>query len=252
MNTGNLVLTAAATFAGAVLLLQTPTRRRALPGSSNSSGRASRALPGWLVGRPDAMALALRWRLSLAVALVWAALLPTWWWAAPLVAVAGVVGLGQLEPGGVRARRAAVQAQLPEALDLLAACLAAGLPLRAAVRQVSRLGLDAAADGLLRVQSQVDIGIADAQAWNSLSTDSDWGPVARDLALSADSGSALVEVLRRHAEDARARRRATLLKQARTVGVRSTLPLTVCFLPAFLLTGVVPVVAGLIGTIAHR
>jgi hypothetical protein len=33
------------------------------------------------------------------------------------------------------------------------------------------------------------------------------------------------------------------------VGVRSALPLSICFLPAFLLLGVVPVVAGLVRTL---
>lgn len=49
-----------------------------------------------------------------------------------------------------------------------------------------------------------------------------------------------------HAEDARQESRDQALKQARTVGVRSVIPLMACFLPAFVLIGVVPIIAGLI------
>ena len=36
------------------------------------------------------------------------------------------------------------------------------------------------------------------------------------------------------------------VKEARKVGVRSVVPLMACFLPAFILVGVVPIVAGLL------
>jgi pilus assembly protein TadC len=52
-----------------------------------------------------------------------------------------------------------------------------------------------------------------------------------------------VAALRSHAAAARERRRAALQQAARAVGVRSVLPLTTCFLPAFLLLGIVPTVA---------
>jgi hypothetical protein len=52
-----------------------------------------------------------------------------------------------------------------------------------------------------------------------------------------------VTTLRHHAVQARARREAALQVVARSVGVRSVLPLMTCFIPAFLLLGVVPTVA---------
>ncbi|MFZ2260527.1 MAG: type II secretion protein F, partial [Luteococcus japonicus] len=74
----------------------------------------------------------------------------------------------------------------------------------------------------------------------------------RDLARSSETGSAAARVLRQHAQDLRVAVRDAQLGRARAVGVRSVLPLMACFLPAFLLTGVVPVVAGLVKTLAVR
>ena len=49
--------------------------------------------------------------------------------------------------------------------------------------------------------------------------------------------------LRHHAVQARERRQAALQVVARSVGVRSVLPLMTCFIPAFLLLAAVPTVA---------
>ena len=45
-----------------------------------------------------------------------------------------------------------------------------------------------------------------------------------------------------HADEARAERTAAVEIAARQVGVRSVLPLMLCFIPAFLLLGIVPTV----------
>lgn len=78
--------------------------------------------------------------------------------------------------------------------------------------------------------------------------DTVWGAVARDLARCAESGAAVAEVLEVHAAEARALRRARREMAARTVGVRSVLPLVCCFLPAFILVGVVPIIAATLGS----
>lgn len=153
----------------------------------------------------------------------------------------------QAEPG--RRRRKSLVAQLPGCLDLLAAGLDAGVPLRAAVAHVAELADDPSA-GLLRgVLAHLEIGRSDAQAWSTLKGDPVWGGAARDLARCADSGSAVAEVLSVHAAEARAQRRAQREAAARTTGVRSVLPLVCCFLPAFVLVGVVPIVAATLGSL---
>jgi hypothetical protein len=51
------------------------------------------------------------------------------------------------------------------------------------------------------------------------------------------------------AADLRAARAASADGTARRVGVLAVLPLGLCFLPAFLLTGVVPVVVAVLGEV---
>jgi len=74
-------------------------------------------------------------------------------------------------------------------------------------------------------------------------------PVATAMVRVWDSGAAIADSLHRVAADLRAARRAHLLTRARVVGVRAVLPLGLCFLPGFLLIGVLPVVASLIGEV---
>jgi pilus assembly protein TadC len=52
----------------------------------------------------------------------------------------------------------------------------------------------------------------------------------------------MVEGLRHQAAAAREARRSELQVQARAVGVRSVLPLMTCFIPSFMLLGIVPAV----------
>jgi pilus assembly protein TadC len=92
----------------------------------------------------------------------------------------------------------------------------------------------------------VELGAPDIDAWRSLRGHPQLGPAAIDLARSVESGTMLVETLNHHARAARADRRAALQIRARAVGVRSVLPLMICFLPAFLLLGVLPSVVSAI------
>ena len=50
----------------------------------------------------------------------------------------------------------------------------------------------------------------------------------------------------RLAEELRERTRADVEARARSVSTRAAAPLGVCFLPAFVLLGIVPLVAGLV------
>lgn len=192
-----------------------------------------------------------RWRLALLVGLAG--------WFVGGTGVGGVlIGAGaalaalwlvrRLETEPDRQRERALIAQLPGCLDLIAPALDAGVPLRAAVRHVARLAPEPSATLLQGVLGHLEIGRSDAQAWSTLRGHPVWGPIARDLARCAESGTAVAQVLSVHAAEARARRRALHEAKARTVGVRSVLPLVSCFLPAFVLVGVVPIIAGTIGS----
>lgn len=137
--------------------------------------------------------------------------------------------------------------QLPEALDLLAACLEAGLPMVTAVATVAEASPPATRALLVGIAADMRLGRVGGLAWGELHAHKVWGRVAGELARAERSGLALADGLRTQAEDARAQAREAAMTAARTVGVRSVVPLMACFLPAFVLVGVVPIVASLIG-----
>ena len=56
-------------------------------------------------------------------------------------------------------------------------------------------------------------------------------------------------MLSHRANEIQSERRAAVEARAKAVGVRTVIPLGLCFLPAFLLLGIVPVVAGLLGLV---
>ncbi|MGO4956798.1 type II secretion system F family protein [Luteococcus sp. Sow4_B9] len=209
------------------------------------------AVPSWLAGRPGAPTLLVR--VGAGAILGLAAQL----WMDPahpllrltvavLVTLAVAIGLGQVVGRDQEREVALARAQLPQVLDLLASALEAGLPLRTAAREVARVGPQPGCRALQRVNSRVMVGVDESGAWLALTEDPVWADVATDLASSAATGSAVAATVRDHAADARARSHEVRIRRARAMGVRSVLPLMACFLPAFLLTGVVPIVAGLV------
>ena len=245
------ILAAVALAAALSALLPAP-RAALIAGLSPNRGRpvVPAALAGWL-----ARSRRLRWRLGLLVGCAgW--LVGRQPPVAPVLAAGGAMAAMALvrwlegEPG--RREQQMLTAQLPGCLDLLAPALAAGVPLRAAVRQVCALAPEPSAALLRGVLGHLDIGRSDAQAWAGLHDHPVWGMIARDLARCAESGTAVALILEVHATEARARARAHREAAARTVGVRSVLPLVCCFLPAFVLVGVVPIVAATIGAVLNR
>ncbi len=163
-------------------------------------------------------------------------------------------GRGALTPSRPRSRagrgrppRGSVPA-LPGAvlLDLVAAVLAAGAPLAAALRIVGEAaaahGDARAGEELLRLADRHELGLRvddGAAPWVTA--------LAEALLLARESGVAAAPLLtgaaaaqrRRHAADARV--------AAARLGVRVVLPTGLCLLPAFVLLAVVPLVLALLG-----
>ncbi|GAB2590662.1 type II secretion system F family protein [Microlunatus antarcticus] len=244
---------AASVLAGLTTFALLPPSRRPgdlEPAAQNRSSRPA----GWIRGREDAVPVVRRVWLGVVLGAV-AVLLAVrsglgagWAWPlGPLAALAVVVLLGRVEPVAVRRRRQVLVLQTPQALELMASCLAAGLPVRGACAVVADAFEGPVGEDLGRVRASTDLGVADVDAWLQLADHAQLGPAAADLARSVESGTLLVTTLRHHAVQARARREAALQVVARSVGVRSVLPLMTCFIPAFLLLGVVPTVASALG-----
>jgi len=149
------------------------------------------------------------------------------------------------ERAASRIRRLAA-AQLPLAADLLAACSAVGGEPAGAVGAVAD-ALPAPVGPLLGgVAAQLRLGADPAEAWSGLAAEhAVLAPLGRCLERAALSGAPPAGALARLADAQRAELAAAAQAAVRRVGVLATLPLGLCFLPAFLLTGVVPTVAGL-------
>lgn len=171
------------------------------------------------------------------------------WLLGLLFAGGGPVLLGRLEPAAVREEREELAADLPLALDLLAACLTGGAALPEAVRAVAEAVPGACGMRLVRVAAALEVGRSPAEAWSALALPGDElaGAAARALARAGEGGAPVAGAVVRLAEQARDGARARGEQAAERAGVLAVGPLGLCFLPAFVLLGVVPVVAGLVG-----
>jgi len=172
------------------------------------------------------------------------------------IAVAGALPqlLVRLESREQRAEREQLAADLPLLLDLLAACLAGGAALPHAADAVGAAVPGPAGRRLAAVAAALAVGTAPPDAWTLLAGPGPRGrdedplaAAARALARAAEGGAPVAQAVSRLAAEARADARARGEQAARRVGVLAVAPLGLCFLPAFVLLGVVPVVAGLVG-----
>ena len=174
-------------------------------------------------------------------------------WAIVGSATAGLLCAGVAIGLAAVAHRAGVRsgASVDDPVDLaaawaqLAVCLEAGLPVATAVTAAAepldgRVGAE-----LRRVAGLLVLGADPTAAWAGARDTAALCAFARAATRSAGTGAALARVAR--AEDARLR--AALLDAAEARGQRAavliTAPLGLCFLPAFLVVGIVPVVLGL-------
>ncbi|SNY70894.1 type II secretion system F family protein [Paractinoplanes atraurantiacus] len=171
------------------------------------------------------------------------------WWGLPVGAVAGV-GVERLlrrrEPARVRQERLAAAADLPLGADLLAAALRAGAPVDRAVAAVAD-----ALDGplgvrLRRTARSLHLGAAPDEAWAHLADMAGAQRLVAAAIRSSASGGALAGALARLSGDLRADLAAAVEAKAQRAAVLIVLPLGLCFLPAFFLAGLVPVMTSVL------
>jgi Flp pilus assembly protein TadB len=173
------------------------------------------------------------------------------WFVGGLAGPAVGAGLGSLawltlrrleSAADVRAREARTQT-IPLAAQLLATAVAAGSPPVEATEVVAdALGGPLGAT-LRAAAASARIGADPASDELTLAADPALRPLARALAGAMTRGVSPVNVLDRVAHDARATARWAAEARARSLGARAAAPLGLCFLPAFVLVGIVPVVA---------
>ena len=162
------------------------------------------------------------------------------------VAFAGPLLLERLDARDERAEQH-LALQLPLALDLVGACLAGGSPLAHALTSVAE-ALDGPAGGRLRrVAAALAVGSPPEEAFGELGDTGAAGAAARALRRAAEAGTPVAAAVTRVAEEARRTATAVARKRVRQAGIQAAAPITVCFLPAFLVLGTVPTVIAVTG-----
>lgn len=169
--------------------------------------------------------------------------------AGPVAAGAAWVALDRSESRVSREARADAARDLPHLVDLLTATLRSGAAPAAALAAVCAACPGAAADRLDPVLARLRVGLPAAEVWRVLSHDAVLGPLGHTLARAEASGSSVADAIERLADDLEREALASVEDRARAVGVRAAVPLGLCLLPAFILIGIVPTVAGLLATL---
>jgi Flp pilus assembly protein TadB len=160
--------------------------------------------------------------------------------------------LGQAEPAAARRRRERLVESLPHAVDLLASCLAVGSSPTTAVELVASVVDAPMCEELDLIAGRLALGVDPVRVWSEVGRHPQLGVLGRSLARAIDSGQSVSDAMHRLAEDLRRTARADVEARARAVGVKAAAPLGLCLLPAFMLTGIVPLVAGSVGVLLGR
>ncbi|WP_338698825.1 type II secretion system F family protein [Streptomyces sp. Q6] len=137
--------------------------------------------------------------------------------------------------------------QLPLAADLLAACIAAGATPVGAARAVGESLGGTVGRALARGAAQVRLGGEAGSAWRELAAIPGAAELVRLMERAGESGAPAAVPVARFAAECRAERGRRATAVARRAAVIITAPVGLCFLPAFLVIGVLPVVIGLAG-----
>jgi Flp pilus assembly protein TadB len=164
-------------------------------------------------------------------------------------AVAVWVLISRSEPASARRRREAARHDLPHLVGLLADALRAGRSPTDALALVTAALPGPAADRLAPVVPRLRLGVDARTVWEGLSADAALAPLGRVLARAEATGAPVTDAVGRLAASLADDARGAAEDRARAVGVKSALPLGLCLLPAFVLLGIVPVVAGMLGTL---
>jgi pilus assembly protein TadC len=139
--------------------------------------------------------------------------------------------------------RAALVRDLPGACDLLGVCLAAGLPVGGALAAVGEAVHGPLGPHLRAVAVLYRLGADPRRAWADAPPE--LAVLGRALVRAGESGASVVPALRVLAADSRSAARAQVEADVRRAGVWILAPLGLCFLPAFVCLGVVPLVLGI-------
>jgi pilus assembly protein TadC len=183
-------------------------------------------------------------------------------WAALLLALALLIGgnparagqrLGGARGASVRRTPEADRSRDPLAvassLDVLAACLTSGMAVATAAAATGPSAPQPLAGVLVRAADLLTLGADPVTAWTGPTADQRVEALLRLARRSASSGTALAQGVAELAEQSRLDAGDAAQAAAERASVLIAGPLGLCYLPAFLCLGIVPVVVGLAGDV---
>ena len=159
------------------------------------------------------------------------------------------IGLGSVRPVPIRHRRPGDPLATASALDVFAVCLSAGMSVAAAAAATAPSAPDQLGSVLRRAAELLALGADPETAWSRRAEAAEGEALARLARRSASSGSALAQGVAELAEGFRQDAGHAASAAAERASVLIAGPLGLCFLPAFICLGIVPVVAGLAGDV---
>lgn len=155
--------------------------------------------------------------------------------------------LGNVQDPAVARREAQLERDLPVAVYLMGAALRAGTAPDTALLAVADAVGGPVGEDLAAVHHRLHLGVDPVQVWGAVG--GGLRPLGRAMVRSLEAGASALAAVSALAEDLRAGSRARTEALARTVEVRAAAPLGLCFLPAFVLVGVVPMTVGIFSSI---
>ncbi|MEZ2121814.1 MULTISPECIES: type II secretion system F family protein [unclassified Corynebacterium] len=132
-------------------------------------------------------------------------------------------------------------------IELFAACTAAGLPTETVITAVAAAAGPTTVDAWRTAGALIAVGAPGADAWQVLTRVRGLDELARIALHSGESGATVSAGCERIARRLREDAADEAVGAAERAGVLIALPLTLCFLPAFILLGLVPIVISLGG-----
>jgi pilus assembly protein TadC len=140
--------------------------------------------------------------------------------------------------------------RLAGTLDLLAACLRAGLPVPAALSAVAEIAPEEIGTALRSAAGLLALGAAPGEAWAPVRAWPELTELAAAAIRTSEAGTAFAAAAGELAERLRDGLAIEAEERAERAGVLLALPVGLCFLPAFFCLGVLPVVFGLAARLA--
>jgi tight adherence protein C len=164
---------------------------------------------------------------------------------AVLIALLGVLGPYLWLKRAVRIRRKKITNALPDAIDLLVACVEAGLGLDASLIRVAEATEGPLGDEIDLTLREIAMGQPRQEALLELGQRPgvpDLDGFIRPVVQAERTGVSIGDALRVQAQYMRVRRRQRAQDAAQKMPVKLTLPICLCFVPATLVAAAIPVV----------